>query len=153
MGLLVMGCSRDVNWIFGFHRGFMFLVFWGSDFIATPADEPGKTPDAFLGWYWNQSLSSYVQLLYTLIIFDILWSSLTNPIHLRFQTSHWTSHTIIRSRSGLLRLQKSKRGLQKNQPMRLWNHLMFLGALILECWAWDEIVWICLNILLEVFFF
>ena len=54
----------------------MFLVFWSSDFIATPADEPGKTPDAFLGWYWNQSLSSYVQLLYTLIIFDILWYSL-----------------------------------------------------------------------------
>ena len=54
----------------------MFLVFWSSDFIATPADEPGKTPDAFLGWYWNQSLSSYVQLLYTLIIFDHLWYSL-----------------------------------------------------------------------------
>ena len=35
MGLLGMGGPRDVNCIFGFHRGFMFLVFWGSDFIAT----------------------------------------------------------------------------------------------------------------------
>ena len=50
MGLLGMGCARDVNCIFGFYRGFKCLFSGGSDsFIATPADEPSKTPDVFLG--------------------------------------------------------------------------------------------------------
>ena len=78
------------------------------------------------------AMSSYYILWSSLIFFDILWSSLTNPIHLRFQTSHW-------------------RPLLQRQPMRTRKPLMLLETLIWECRAWDvPLFWSAYWDLIEV---
>ena len=68
LGMLGMGWNCFNVLLEDFIEVSCFWFSWGS--IAAPTDDPGKAPDAFLGWYWNQSLSSYYILGITWIIFD-----------------------------------------------------------------------------------
>ena len=124
-GMLGMGwnCLNMFEYFVGsffLNRGFMISGFLGFWFYNITNRWTWQNTWCFQGGYWKQFLSSFY------------WSSLTNSIHLRFQTSHW-------------------RPLLQRQPMRTRKPLMLLETLIWECRAWDvPLFWSAYWDLIEV---